>query len=150
MQCGAVVPRIGAGQIKGIDSIMSGRAMPNIQQTRSVGRSCGFANMRFGFTGFGDNRFFAGVYQKRVTGYNQKGRIPGRPRNAYYVRMKSYRPTNPNTPLQVACRAMFANSISSWSLLTESQKNVYNKRGIKRSLPGRNLYISEYMKSRRK
>lgn len=138
-----------ASAINGVDSIMSGLAMPNVQQTRSVGRSCGFANMRFGFTGFGDNRFFAGVYQKRVTGYNHKGRIAGRPRNAYYVRMKSYRPTNPNTPLQVACRAVFATAISNWSALTENEKVVYNERGTRRSLPGRNLYISEYLKSHR-
>ena len=141
--------KVEPAKIDGVESIMSGLAMPSVQQTRSVGRSCGFGNMRFGFTGFGDNRFFEGVYQKRVTGYNHKGRIAGRPRRAYYVRMKSYRPTNPKTPPQVAWRNVFANAISSWSLLTDEQKAVYNERGTRQSLPGRNLYIREYLKSHR-
>ena len=149
MQCGLIVPRVGVSGISGVADLMSGKTLLSIKQSKSIGRSCGFGNGRFGYTGFGDNRFFTGTYQKRVTGYNQTGRIPGRVRRSYYVRMRSYRPTNPNSINQQKYRNLFKDAVNSWSLLTVVDKSIYNKRATRLGRVGRNLYTSEYMKNHR-
>lgn len=138
-----------AENLRGVDSVTNGEAVPNLRMSKKLGRSCGFGNSRFGFAPIGDDRFIQGVYQKRVTGYNHKGRIAGRPRNSYIVRMTSYRPTNPQTVPQQNWRAIFADAVLNWRLLTDEEKQPYNMRGIKASKPGRSLFISEYLKTRR-
>jgi len=138
-----------AENLRGVDSVTNGEAVPNLRMSKKLGRSCGFGNSRFAFTPIGDNRFIQGIYQKRVTGYNQTGRIAGRPRESYIVRMKSYRPTNPQTKTQQDWRVIFADAVENWRLLTDEEKQPYNTRGIKMSKPGRSLFISEYLKARR-
>lgn len=133
---------IGVG---GLEALKNGQSMGGIRQTGSIRRADGFGFIRFGFSLFGSNFYFAGVYQKRVTGYNNQGRIAGRPRRAYYVRMRYYRPTNPNSIAQQAGRTKFAEACAGWATLSDSEKVVYNRRANKMSRRGRNLYISEFM-----
>ena len=131
---------------KGVEGILNGETMAGIRQTGSIRRGDGFGFIRLGHSTFGAIAHVGGVYQKRVTGYNNTGRKAHLPRNAYYVRMRYYRPTNPNTPAQQAGRSKFADAVAGWAALTAAEKEEYNKRAHKLSRRGRNLYISEYMR----
>ena len=131
---------------KGVEGILNGETMAGIRQTGSIRRGDGFGFIRLGHSTFGAIAHVGGVYQKRVTGYNNTGRKAHLPRKAYYVRMRYYRPTNPNTPAQQAGRSKFADAVAGWAALTAAEKEEYNKRAHKLSRRGRNLYISEYMR----
>lgn len=131
---------------KGIEGILNGETMAGIRQTGSIRRGDGFGFIRLGHSTFGTIAHVGGIYQKRVTGYNNTGRKAHLPRNAYYVRMRYYRPTNPNTPAQQAGRSKFADAVAGWAALTAAEKEEYNKRAHKLSRRGRNLYISEFMR----
>lgn len=74
-----------------------------------------------------------GIWQMRMT---KRGKVP--------IRMKFYTPTNPQTELQQANRQKFADAMSAWHSLTDSEKNAYNKRAKHIGLFGRNLFIREY------
>lgn len=106
---------------------------------------CGFAVC--GRSLSGNDAANAGIYQGRVTGYNKYGRSPGRKRKRYYVLMRNYAPTNPRTVPQQSNRTKFADAVAEWMSLTTEQKSVYNERGAKQSRHGKNLFISEYMRS---
>ena len=131
---------------KGVEGILNGETMAGIRQTGSIRRGDGFGFIRLGHSTFGTIAHVGGVYQKRVTGYNNTGRKAHLPRKAYYVRMRYYRPTNPNTPAQQAGRSKFADAVAGWAALTAAEKEEYNKRAHKLSRRGRNLYISEFMR----
>ncbi len=131
---------------KGIEGILNGETMAGIRQTGSIRRGDGLGFIRLGHSTFGTIAHVGGVYQKRVTGYNNAGRKAHLPRKAYYVRMRYYRPTNPNTPAQQAGRSKFADAVAGWAALTAAEKEEYNKRAHKLSRRGRNLYISENMR----
>ena len=131
---------------KGVEGIINGETMAGIRQTGSIRRGDGFGFIRLGHSTFGAIAHVGGVYQKRVTGYNNTGRKAHLPRKAYYVRMRYYRPTNPNTPAQQAGRSKFADAVAGWAALTAAEKEEYNKRAHKLSRRGRNLYISEFMR----
>lgn len=113
----------------------------------SIGYGSGYGFARRGISKFGDTRRFTGIYQKRNTGYNQHGYIPGKPKRTYYVRMRPYRPTNPRTEAQQANRTKFADANVAWPLLTEDERAKYNAIGKKRGRTGRSLFISWYMKN---
>lgn len=131
---------------KGVEGILNGETMAGIRQTGSIRRGDGFGFIRLGHSTFGAIAHVGGVYQKRVTGYNNTGRKAHLPRKAYYVRMRYYRPTNPNTSLQQAKRSMFADAMASWQGLSPAEKIEWKKKASRQSRRGHNLYISEYMK----
>lgn len=118
-----------------------------LQARGKTGRSGGFGFIRFGYSNFGATNFTGGIYQKRVTGYNHTGRIAGRKRRAYYVKMRPYRPTNPQTEEQQANRNKMALAVAAWSDLTPVEKSYYNERGKRYNKVGRNLFISWYLKN---
>lgn len=123
------------------------QSMLALQARGKTGPGGGFGFVRFGHSHFGATNHAGGILQKRVTGYNQYGRNPARPRRAYYVRMRPYRPTNPQTPLQQANRAKMADAVSAWNGLTPVEKLGYNERGKRANKIGRNLFISWYLKN---
>jgi hypothetical protein len=126
--------------------MLNGTAMAGLRQTGTIRGGDGLGFIRLGHSALGATAFIGGVYQRRVTGYNNTGRKAHLPRNSYYVRMRYYRPTNPNTPAQQAGRSKFADAVAGWAALTAAKKEEYNKRAHKHSRRGRNLYISEYMR----
>lgn len=131
---------------KGIEGIINGETMAGIRQTGSIRRGDGFGFIRFGHSAFGAVAFAGGVYQKRVTGYNNTGRKLHLPRKTYYVRMRYYRPTNPNSPQQQAKRSLFAEAMASWQGLSAADKKQWKIKALKQSRRPHNLYISNYMK----
>lgn len=83
---------------------------------------------------------FKGIYQVRHYG-----------NKSVNVREKFYYPgsVNPYEPseAQLILRAKFAAGVLAWQNLTPEEKQEYNKRGKKISLPGFNLFLREYMLS---
>ncbi len=77
-----------------------------------------------------------GIYQMRMT---KQGKKP--------IKMKFYTPTNPQTPTQEANRQKFADAVSEWQSLTETEKKAYNDRAKDLQLFGWNLFIREYYQS---
>lgn len=142
------MPKVRPIGFDGIAGIRNGLSMAGIAQVGQTGWSCGFGAIRFGYGKYGDDNLAQGIYQRRHTGYNNHGYIAGLPKNVYYVRMKSYRPTNPNTESQQIARQVFREVIAEWQALTNEQKRVYSERGAKRNLSGYNVFISEHLKNR--
>lgn len=130
----------------GVEGVLNGDTMAGLQQKGSIRRGDGLGFIRCGHSSLGAVAYIGGIYQKRVTGYNNYGRRPNLPRKSYYVRMRYYRPTNPNTPAQQAGRSKFAEAVASWKGLSTAQKTIYNNRAHRQSRRGQNLYISEYMR----
>lgn len=126
--------------------IKNGEFVPAIAVRGRIGVSAGVGNLALGVSHYGEERGVGGIYQKRVTGYNNKGRIPGRPRRTYYVRMRTYAPPNLNTPAQQKARQGMREAVAAWKQLTNEQQAAYNKRGIRTGRQGRHLFYSEYMK----
>lgn len=127
--------------------VLRNDALPGLAVHGAMDYSNGFGFMVFGKSRIGDPRQMSGVYQRRVTGYNQYGRSPLRERRTYFVKMRSYAPTNPRTPTQQAHRQKFADAWVSWHNLTTSEKAVYNERATKEGRRGAFLYVSEYLKT---
>lgn len=128
------------------EDILDGKHMLNAKTHGIIGWGNGFGFARFSDAKFGDSNRISGIYQRRVTGYNRHGINPERPRRSYFVRMKKYRPTNPQTPLQQANRNKFKDANDAWNELTPDQKMPYNKTGKKSGKQGRSVFISWYMK----
>lgn len=122
-------------------------SMLSLRANNKAGAGSGLGFARFGSGRYGATNRTGGIYQKRVTGYNQYGRSATRPRRAYYVKMRTYRPTNPQTPLQQANRAKLAAANIAWQELDPVEKSRYNDLGKRKNKIGRNLFISWYMKN---
>lgn len=130
----------------GVEGVFSGSTMAGLQQRGSIRRGDGLGFIRCGHSRLGSTAYIGGIYQKRVTGYNNYGRRPDLPRVSYYVKMRYYKPTNPNTAAQQARRSKFAEAVASWKGLSAAQKMIYNNRAHRQSRRGQNLYISEFMR----
>lgn len=140
------MPRLVPAGMAGIDGLFDGRSMAGLQQSGSIRRGDGLGAVRFGHSAFGVTSHIGGVYQKRVTGYNNYGRREHLPRRAYYVKMRYYRPTNPNTPAQQSRRSLFGDAMRAWQSLSAADKQYYNSKANRLSRRGFNLYVSEYMR----
>lgn len=55
--------------------------------------------------------------------------------------------TDPATAPQLVRRAVFADAVVEWNLLTPGGKAVYNFRARPKKISGWNLFISEYLKA---
>lgn len=111
------------------------------------GEGAGFGFLRFGASHFGELSHGGGILQRRWTGYNHTGKIPGKKREAYFVRMRPYRPANPRTEKQQAWRDVFSAACQAWNDLTPVEKSYYNSRGKRVGKVGRSLFISWYLKN---
>lgn len=76
---------------------------------------------------------YYGIWQMRMT---KRGKRP--------IRMKFYRPTNPETGPQQANREKFADAMAAWMALTDEEREVYRKRARPLNLNGWNIFIREY------
>ena len=54
---------------------------------------------------------------------------------------------NPQTPAQTARRVIFADAVTAWGLLSQAEKDVYNRRARPRKYSGWNLFISDFLKA---
>lgn len=143
--CGIVVVKLKPLNVAGVEGLLNGEASPAIAITGNIGNGNGYGFARRGNALYGDSRGVAGIYQKRYTGYNQHGYIPGKKRAPYYVRMRFYRPTNPRTVAQQANRTKFQEAVENWQAMDDAQRAPYKARASRKGRRGRNLYIQEYM-----
>lgn len=136
--------RLGDG---GIDALMRGESLPGLDTRGKLCYGTGFGFATLGNTRLGDDRLQGGIYQRRMAGYNQFTGKPTGKKKFYYVKMRNYAPTNPRTTLQQANRAKMTAACAGWNSLTIEQKSIYNKRATRAGKVGRQLYISEYLKT---
>lgn len=127
--------------------ILDGTVMAGLQQRGRLSYSNGFGFAVFGESRFGDSRMMGGIYQKRSAGYNQFTGPPPQNAEVIYVKMRSYRPTNPQTTAQQAQRQKLIDGWVAWGSLTNEEKTVYNQRANRKGRFGCYLFMSEYLKS---
>lgn len=120
--------------------------VPAARISKKLGAGAGYGFVDLGKSEYGDNRWWAGTYQKRVTGYNRYGRNPKRKRKTYTVRMADCTPGNPRTYMQQLGRRKMRLITIWWQGLTTEQKTNYNKRGTGTPRNGYNIFTSDQMK----
>jgi len=77
---------------------------------RRIGVSNGFGFAVLGSAILGDDNPMTGIYQRRLSGYNQHTGPPHGRGHVYYVKMRDYAPTNPRTAPQQAQRQKMADA----------------------------------------
>lgn len=130
------MPFVEVGQYIPADTLRKRMGLPN-----------GFGWLRFGWSEFGDDNYYQGVYQQRrnrkwngVDGFNM---ISG-PRNFI---MKPAWPTQPASALRDAQQAKFSTALGMWQALTAEQKKYYNTIASRRSRRGYDYFMSKTLKS---
>ena len=88
----------------------------------------------FGWSEFGDDNIFSGIYSSVV--------MDG-VRHQRFFNFYDYLITH--TPLQNTNRTKFHNAIVAWQALGSTSRAEYNRRAIGRHMSGYNLFIREYM-----
>lgn len=110
-----------------------------------IGTSSGFGGISSGGGSFGDDSIFGGIYQRRHF-HSDDSRHP-RPTTQIpqFVVMRTYAPTNPQTPVQQANRAKYAAAVAAWQGLTQAEKDAYNQAAARKNGRGYDLFRSQYM-----
>jgi len=113
------------------------------------GRSLNVGRMRLGYNYVGADVPSFGIYSRKVYGQGVTLKPSKRGDRWGLSRMVFYRPTNPQTVPQQAWRAVFAEAISTWRGLTDLERASYSKKARTRGMSGYNLFISNWLQSRR-
>jgi len=139
-------------EVTGIDTLLSIFPKKRFSKFRLFGTSqSGFSNYgaediflfftEFGNTTLGVDKFanillLSGIYRTdNVTGKTRVYREP------FYITK------NPRYAPQQANRQKYADGITAWQLLTDEQKEIYNKRAIGKKMFGYHLFLKEYLLS---
>jgi len=112
------------------------QALRSIRAWRSFGTSNGYGRISFGFTYFGEDNEFAGIYRRR----------PHR-RGVSLVKMDFYAPVYRRTDAQAVQRDKFADAHAAWTALSESEKEVLRRLAARRSKRGYNVFLTKYLKT---
>lgn len=101
----------------------------------------------FGWSEFGDDNPYSGVYQQRR---NRKwdgigGFIIGKVQKNFY--QKPAWPVQPPSAARDAQQAKFKTALQMWQALTNEQKKVYNQIANRRSRRGYDYFMSKTLKS---
>lgn len=114
---------------------------------KALGKPCMFGWIVPGWTEFGDDNEFAGLYQQRrprsydgVAGAWEFGKQKN------FVQRFQW-PTQPPSAARDAQQAKFKTALQMWQALTDEQKAVYNKIATRRSKRGYDYYMSITLKS---
>ena len=95
-----------------------------------------YGNQTFGVEKYANIQLLSGIYRTdNVAGTTKFYREP------FYITK------NPRTVPQQANRQKYADGIAAWQLLTDEQKEVYNKRAIGKRFFGCHLFLKEYLLS---
>lgn len=129
------------------EDIEQGRGFPALEQRGQIGTPGGFGFMVFGWTRFGDLFGFGGVYQRRVTGYNNYGIRPDLPRRTYFVLMRHSHSGNPQTEDQQAWRGNFAEAMQAWHDLTSQERDEIIEKARRAGRRPHNYFVSEYLRN---
>ena len=108
----------------------------SIRSRQKFGEQNEYGGESYGIFDYGQWNDATGIY--RIRHYNGK---------IYKERMNFYQYVITHTIPQDANRTKFRNAQLAWQALSDSEKEVYNKRASGRHMFGNNLFISEYMKT---
>lgn len=103
---------------------------------KRLGKPNQLGEMWCGWSEFGDDDPFAGVYQRRP---RKKGQI--------IVKMAHAWPDCGHTPRQIYVRGVFAAGVTAWHALTTLQKQAYNRRKYPKGQSGFTRHMTEYLKA---
>lgn len=130
------MPFVNVGHYIPADTIRKRMGLPN-----------GFGWIMFGWSQFGDDNYWQGVYQqrrnRRYDGFGHFVPTSG-PRNFI---MKPTWPVQPASSLRDAQQLKFRNAVTAWQSLTLDQKKVYNTIATKKSRQGYQYFLSLQLKS---
>jgi len=95
-----------------------------------------YGNTTHGIDEYANILLLSGIYRTdNVTGTTKFYREP------FYITK------NPRTETQQANRQKYADGIAAWQLLTDEQKEIYNKKAIGKRMFGYHLFLKEYLLS---
>jgi len=139
-------------EVTGIDKLLSAIPKKRFSKFREFGTSQSgltrygeedlylffteFGNTTLGIDKYANILLLSGVYQT----YRTSGGVIVSRRNVYITK-------NPRTVSQQANRQKMADAIVAWRLLTNEQKEVYNKRAVGERFFGCHLFRKEYLLS---
>lgn len=124
-----------------------GQGVPADTIRKRLGKPNFFGWIRFGWSEFGENSEYNGLYQQRrnrrwngVDGFISSSRQ----RN---FMMKPYWPVQPPSEARDAQHAKFKTALLAWQALTIEQKKYYNTIASKLSRRGYDYFMSKTLKS---
>lgn len=139
----------------------------SIETTKSFGLPNGLGFITCGVSPLGEDNEMAGIYQRRTAskvqldpmnavlgtinlGFNKLGSYQTKKLDSQYnhkiiIRMRHYVPTNPQTEPQQAGRTYFATLVSAWQALTQSEKDIWNKKNFPVHMSGYNRFLSYHL-----
>lgn len=88
-----------------------------------------------------------GVYQKRYSHWKLVGGTKKYSGPQKYIREKFYQCLNPQLENQQIWRNVFKSGMAAWKLLTELEKELYNKNAKKYHIHGVNLFLRNWLNS---
>ena len=107
----------------------------SMRSNKKIGENSGYGAIDYGYVQYAFPIEYAGIYRTR--------RLNGK---TYHEKMDFFEQIITHTEAQTTQRTKFANAVTAWQALSDSQKAVYNKKAIGRHMTGNNLFISRYMK----
>jgi len=107
----------------------------SIEVRGRLGKPNLFGEVYCGWSQFGDENVSAGYYQRRP-----------RPCGQIIVRMRHYFPDCGHTERQEEVRGIFADGVSAWKALSESEKQVWNMMKWPRRMSGFCRHQRQYLK----
>jgi len=121
--------------------------IPAFKITKRLGKPNMFGWIIFGWSEFGDDNEYAGVYQQRR---NRKwngvgGFIIAKSQRNFF--QKPAWPTQPPSEARDAQQAKFKTALSMWQALTDEEKKAINKIATKMSRRGYDYFMSKTLKS---
>jgi len=124
-----------------------GHYIPADTLRKRMGKPNGFGWIIFGWSEFGDDNYYQGVYQQRRNRHwnGVDGFISDKhPRNFI---MKPAWPVQPPSVARDAQQAKFKTALAMWQTLTTNEKTLYNTIASRRSKRGYDYFMSKTLKS---
>jgi len=139
-------------EVEGIDKLLCAIPKRRFSKPREYGTAqYGFS--RYGeediyldLSGYGDSTYGADKYGNRIllSGIYRTDNVTGKTK---CYREPFYITENPRTELQQANRQKMTDGNAAWKLLTDPEKDAYNKRAIGKRFFGQQLFLKEYLLS---
>jgi hypothetical protein len=127
--------------------VKPGELIPADTLRGRMGKPNGLGWVIFGWTEFGDDNYYQGVYQQRR---NRKwdgngGFIIGKVQKNFF--QKPAWPVNTITEARTITRNNFRNAVQAWQALTTTEKNDIRKIAHKKGKRGYDWFLSQTLKS---
>ncbi|MFA5359232.1 MAG: hypothetical protein WC310_05475 [Patescibacteria group bacterium] len=111
-------------------------ALRSVRAWKKFDSPNGYGLAVYGFSYFGHNNPFSGIYQRR----RRRGGVS-------ITRMKFYRPPVSRTEGQAALRDKFQSAVNAWQALSDAEREELRHLACRRSKRGYNVFITQYLKT---